>query len=86
MADLYVSNMRDALKNFHKDVLTTYYNAYVNHFGSSPSDNFYEALAWQGLKNRNISAYDDLTQAKKDSIAVEEQKLGLLKQDCPNTL
>ncbi|MCG8732918.1 hypothetical protein [Tenacibaculum finnmarkense] len=54
MADLYVNSIRDALKSFHKNVLTDDYNKFVNYFGSSPSDTFYESLAWQGLKDDNV--------------------------------
>ncbi|WP_029037575.1 hypothetical protein [Salinimicrobium xinjiangense] len=83
MASLYVESMRDALKNFHQTALTADYNAYVNYFGTPPSDFFYEALAWQGLKNHNVQAYVNLTEEVKKLILAEEQKLGLLGKDCP---
>ncbi|RPD94047.1 hypothetical protein EGM88_12665, partial [Aureibaculum marinum] len=48
MAALYIHSMRDALKDFHKNVLTTDYLKFVEYYGEAPADKFYEALAWQG--------------------------------------
>ena len=83
MAALYVESMRDALKKFHQTALTEDYNAYVNYFGSPPNDFFYEALAWQGLKNNNVKAYNDLPEEVKKQIEAEQQKLNYLSKDCP---
>lgn len=84
MADLYVNSIRDALKSFHKNVLTDDYNKFVNYFGSSPSDTFYESLAWQGLKDDNVEAYNNLSDLKKISLNNEANKIGLLTKKCPN--
>jgi hypothetical protein len=46
MGALHIASMRDALKAFHKNVLTKDYNGYINYFGETPSCAFYEALAW----------------------------------------
>lgn len=83
MAKLYINSMRDALKNFHKNVLTSDYNKYTNYFGSSPTDTFYEALAWQGLSNHGVKAYTDLSDIRKKEISSEAIKLGKLTKDCP---
>ena len=65
MAELYVNSIADALKEFHKTILTGDYN-YLSNDGQHPiSDTFYEALAWQGLKNHNVKAYVDLSDEKK---------------------
>ncbi|WBX78067.1 hypothetical protein PG911_07375 [Tenacibaculum ovolyticum] len=84
MADLYVNSMRDALKDFHKNVLTVDYNKFVDYFGSSPSDTFYESLAWQGLKDANVEAYNNLSNPKKTALNNEADKIGLLTKNCPN--
>lgn len=86
MGALYITSMRDALKNFHQSVLTEDYNAYINYFGNPPSDSFYEALAWQGLKTHDLDAYNQLLDEKKTQIKNEEQNLGLLTKDCPQIL
>ena len=83
MAALYVESMRDALRNFHQTALTADYNAYVNYFGTPPNDFFYEALAWQGLKNHNVKAYIDQPEEVKKLIEAEEKKLVYLSKDCP---
>jgi hypothetical protein len=40
MAVLYINSMKEALKAFHKNVLTEDYNKYTNHFEAAPSDAF----------------------------------------------
>ena len=68
MAALYVNLMRDALKDFHKKVLVGDYN-YLTDNGANPlPDDFYEALAWQGLKINDVKAWVDLPQFRKDEI------------------
>ncbi|CAA0232870.1 conserved exported hypothetical protein [Tenacibaculum maritimum] len=68
MAELYVNSIRDALKSFHKSVLVGDYN-YLTNNGINPlPDNFYEALAWQGLKEHNVQAYTDLSSSKKTEL------------------
>ena len=68
MADLYVSSISDALKDFHRNVLTGDYN-YLTNNGINPIPNsFYEALAWQGLKDANVSAYFNLSDSKKTEL------------------
>jgi hypothetical protein len=68
MGALYISSMRDALKNFHKNVLAEDYNNYTEFFGEEPSDDFYEALAWLGLKEHNIKAWTDLSIERQQEI------------------
>lgn len=69
MAELYVHSMRDALKDFHKNVLKNDYN-YLTNNGENPiPDSFYEALAWQGLKDHNVKAYADLSTPEKTELS-----------------
>jgi hypothetical protein len=68
MADLYINSITDALKSFHENVLVGDYN-YLTNNGTNPLPNsFYEALAWQGLKDTNVKAYTDLPDTKKTEL------------------
>ncbi len=60
--------MRDALKHFHKNVLTEDYNKYISYYEEVPNDDFYEALAWRGLKEHNVKAWTDLSTERKEEI------------------
>lgn len=68
MGALYVNKMRDALKYFHKNVLTEDFNKYTAYYGEVPSDDFYEALAWRGLKEHNVKAWTDLSTERQEEI------------------
>jgi len=68
MGDLYVNSMRDAMKHFHKNVLTDDYNKYTNHYEEEPSDDFYEALAWRGLKEHKVKAWTALSSERQTEI------------------
>ncbi|KRD58622.1 hypothetical protein ASE40_20095 [Flavobacterium sp. Root935] len=48
--------------------LSADYNNYTNYYGEEPSDAFYEAMAWGGLKDSNVKAWTDLPEDKKTSI------------------
>nr|WP_315205649.1 hypothetical protein [uncultured Flavobacterium sp.] len=52
--------MKEALKGFHKTALIDDYNKSINNYGQAPSDAFYEALAWSGLRENNVKAWADL--------------------------
>ncbi|MGB0198903.1 MAG: hypothetical protein ACPF80_02575 [Flavobacteriaceae bacterium] len=68
MAELYVNSLKEALKKFHKEVLVGDYN-YLTDNGKNPIPNsFYEALAWQGLKEHDVKAYLDLSDSKKQEL------------------
>lgn len=67
MALLYIDVLKNALADFHQNVLVGDYN-YLTNNGSIALDDFYEALAWQGLKNHDVQAYLDLSQSRKDEI------------------
>ncbi len=69
MGALYINSMRDALKKFHKNVLIDDYNKYIGYYGVAPNDDFYEALAWGGLRENNVKAWSDLSTEKKTAIA-----------------
>ncbi len=68
MAALYLSSMKEALKEFNKIVLPNDYKNYTDYYGEEPSDAFYEALAWSGLKDNNVKAWADLSAQKKQEI------------------
>ncbi|MEZ7514919.1 hypothetical protein [Flavobacterium frigidarium] len=86
MASLYINSMKEALKGFHKTVLTNDYNGYVKYFEEEPSDAFYEAMAWNGLKENNVKAWVDLPADKKASIESLVKRGNLLTKTapCPN--
>ncbi len=67
MAKLYVNQIANTLKEFHKNVLVGDYN-YLTNNGTISLDDFYQGLAWSGLRNHNVQAWIDLG-------AVEQQKL-----------
>ncbi|APG65869.1 hypothetical protein LPB136_11050 [Tenacibaculum todarodis] len=68
MAKLYVNLIRDVLKKFHKNVLVGDYNYLTNNGNNPLPDSFYEALAWQGLKEHNVKVYTDLSTPKKNEL------------------
>ncbi|CEN53863.1 hypothetical protein [Capnocytophaga canis] len=83
MGKLYVETMRDALKKFHKEQLTEDYNKFVKNYEREPSDELYEALAWQGLKEHNVDAYKELNPDKKKSIdEVLQTEAKMLTKNC----
>lgn len=65
MADLYINSMRDALKSFYKNVLIDDYNLYKLYYEEEPSDDFYEALAWQGLSQYNMKEWNDISEERR---------------------
>jgi hypothetical protein len=68
MANLYINSMAEALKAFHKDVLSDDYIKYTNYYGAAPSDDFYKAFAWGGLKDANVPAWTALSSEQKSAI------------------
>ncbi len=85
MADLYVGEMTNALKNFHKYALVSDYNYLTNNGANSLPDSFYEALAWQGLKQHDVKAYTDLSDSKKEELKNNlEFHLPTTTPNCPN--
>ncbi|CAM2907068.1 hypothetical protein SAMN05444143_105139 [Flavobacterium succinicans] len=86
MGALYIDSMKEALKAFHRDVLTDDYNKYTNYFGETPSDVFYEALAWSGLKESNVKSWTDLSAEKKAAIEALAKRVPLLSKTvtCPD--
>lgn len=70
MAELYINEMANTLKKFHKNVMVGEYN-YLTDNGTNPlPDNFYEALAWQGLTKEGevVDAYNQLSDEKKTAL------------------
>lgn len=85
MADLYVGEMTNALKNFHKYALVSDYNYLTNNGANPLPDSFYEALAWQGLKQHDVKAYTDLSDSKKEELKKSlEFHLPTTTPNCPN--
>lgn len=85
MADLYVGEMTNALKNFHKYALVSDYNYLTNNGANPLPDSFYEALAWQGLKQHDVKAYTDLSDSKKEELQNNlEFHLPTTTPNCPN--
>jgi hypothetical protein len=83
IAILYLNGMKEALKEFHKTVLTDDYNKYTQYYGEVPSDEFYEALAWGGLKDANVKAWTDLPATKKASIEALASRVPMLSKMTP---
>ena len=86
MGALYINSMKDALKAFHKNVLTDDYNKYINFYGEAPSDTFYEAMAWGGLRDSDVKSWTDLSPEKKAAIETLASRVtGFSKTvPCPN--
>ena len=85
MGALYVSSLRDAMKDFHKNVLTDDYNKYIEFFGEEPSLDFYEALAWRGLKEHDVKAWTDLSPERKQELNDIGIRIDYLTNSiCPN--
>ncbi|MEO8237433.1 MAG: hypothetical protein ABI576_04935 [Flavobacterium sp.] len=83
MAGLYLQSMKKALKEFHKNVLTDDYNKYTDYYGEAPSDAFYEALAWGGLKENDVKDWTDLPEDKKATIEKLANRAILLSKTVP---
>ena len=84
MASLYVNSMKEALKSYHMTVMTGDYN-YLSNNGQLDLDNFYEALAWQGLKNHNVDSWQNMPQNQKDEIdQAYQQYIFATTHNCPN--
>ena len=86
MGILYVNSMKAALKEFYETVLKDDYNKYVTYYGEVPSDAFYEAVAWGGLKDSDVKAWTDLPDDKKASINSLANRVIVLGKTvpCPN--
>ena len=86
MGILYVNRMKAALKEFYETVLKDDYNKYVAYYGEVPSDAFYEAVAWGGLKDSDVKAWTDLPDDKKASINSLANRVIVLGKTvpCPN--
>jgi hypothetical protein len=83
IATLYLNGMKEALKEFHKSNLIDDYNKYTQYYGEEPSDAFYEALAWGGLKDANVKAWTDLPADKKAAIETLAKRVPMLSKTVP---
>lgn len=57
--------MKEALKGLCKNLLIDDYSKYTQYYGEEPSDAFYDALSWGGLRDANVKAWADLPTDKK---------------------
>ena len=81
MAELYVNSMASALKKFHRSALLDEYN--FLHESENFNDSFYESLAWRGLQNQNVEAYNQLEKSKKEVLnKLYEKFLPELTKNC----
>ena len=81
MAELYVNTMTSALKKFHRSALLDEYN--FLHESENFNDSFYESLAWRGLQNQNVEAYNQLDKSKKEALnKLYEEFLPELTKNC----
>ncbi|WP_166921333.1 hypothetical protein [Flavobacterium poyangense] len=83
MAALYLQTMKEALKEFHKNQLPNDYKAYKDYFGEEPSDAFYEAMSWGGLKDSNVKEWNNLSPAKKAEIENLASRTRMLSKSVP---
>ncbi|WP_396602382.1 hypothetical protein [Algibacter sp. R77976] len=85
MAAIYVASMREALKGFHKSILTDDFNKYTVYYEEEPSDDFYEALAWQGLSQYGLKAWTDLSDERRNKLTNLSLRVATLTNSiCPN--
>lgn len=64
-------------------MLTDDYNKYTNYFDETPSDAFYEAMAWSGLRDNNVKAWVDLLPEKKAAIEALANRVPNLSKTVP---
>jgi len=84
MAELYLNSMKEALKNFHRQAMVGDYN-FLSNNGQNNLDDFYEAIAWQGLRNQNVDAWINLSQDRKEEIDdAYQQYIFAATYNCPN--
>ncbi|MDX6183582.1 hypothetical protein SGQ44_14725 [Flavobacterium sp. Fl-77] len=83
MASVYLNSMKQALKEFHKTILIDDYNKYIAYYGEVPSDAFYEALAWGGLRDNDVNTWTDLPADKKTSIINLANRAAMLSRITP---
>lgn len=82
MAKHYVKVMSDALKKFHQDFFPDDITNYEKHMGEKVSDKLYEALAWIGLKEHGVKAYEELSDDEKEKIKFYEARASMLSKNC----
>ncbi|MDQ7918447.1 hypothetical protein RBU60_12785 [Mesonia sp. MT50] len=84
MAALYINSLKEALKSYHMTVMTGDYN-YLSNNGQLDLNSFYNAIAWQGLKNQDVQAWLNLSQNQKDEIdQAYQQYIFATTHNCPN--
>lgn len=82
MAELYINSMASGLMAFHKNEMKKDYQAYINIFGQVSNWDFYTALAWQGLSNNGVRAWNVLSESDKKRITDMQARTGILLKKC----
>lgn len=83
MADLYLSSMAQALKDFHKNAFPQDIQNYTNYYGEAPGDAFYKALAWGGLQDADVKAWKELTDDQKAAIKALASRVTMFTKNTP---
>jgi len=83
MADIYLSSMAQALKEFHKNAFPDDIKNYTDYYGEGPSDAFYNALAWGGLQDADVKAWKDLPEDKKAAIKSLASRVTMFTKNAP---
>jgi len=82
MAELYVNAMAEGLGSFHKNKLKKDYDKLTDYFGEKPSSDFYRALAWQGLSNQGVKAWNNLSEQDRVKFTNLQARTGILTKKC----
>jgi hypothetical protein len=85
MADKFVKYMADVLQQIHPQLGGSAYADFMNYPGGYPNGvprEFYEALAWTGLKDANVLAYQALSPTKKAEITEHLRKAETGRKSC----
>ncbi|REG76923.1 hypothetical protein C8N25_1483 [Algoriphagus antarcticus] len=85
MADKYVGYIADVLQQLHPQLGGAAYANYMNYPGGYPDgipSGFYEALAWQGLKEAGVKGWGDLSGEEQAEINKHLFKAELGRKSC----
>lgn len=82
MAKYYVSVLSEGLKKFHQDYFSDDIAKYEKHMDEKIPDKLYEALAWIGLKEHGVDAFNGLSDEEKNEIKLYEDRASMLSKNC----
>ncbi|MEA1784556.1 hypothetical protein U1E44_00490 [Arenibacter sp. GZD96] len=84
MADLYIKSVKTTLKEFHRTALASDYN-FLSNGGRKSLDDFYEALAWKGIKEDGVIAWNTVPELRKSALeAALQESFFVATKTCPN--